>query len=159
MQGRQACGDLRRIGHYHVLRVKAVALWNGIYIGSGTLDVSNNIFSNNLNGITVQAGARSSTSTIVWAFGNNFINNPRDGIFAQLDAGAPHELIATIGGWQSGQANYFSGQGFHAIGCSAPTGCCSIVRQAATLSLRLARTSNRRAAATTSSTMDSGHSR
>jgi hypothetical protein len=94
---------------------------NGIYIGSGTLDVSNNTFSNNLNGITVQAGTLSSTSTVVRAFGNEFINNPQDGIYSQLDAGAPHELIATIGGTQSGQVNYFSGQGFHAIGCSAPS--------------------------------------
>ncbi len=92
---------------------------NGIYLGSGSLSLSSNIFSNNKNGITVNASTLSSTSVLLSAFGNSFTNNPQDGIYAQIDSGAPHELIATIGGTQSGQANYFSGQGFHAIGCAA----------------------------------------
>lgn len=94
---------------------------NGIYIGGGSLSLSNNTFSNNKNGITVNASTLSSTSVRLNAFGNTFINNPQDGIFAQIDSGAPHELIVTIGGTQIGQANHFSGQGFHAIGCLAPS--------------------------------------
>lgn len=92
---------------------------NGIYIGSGTLDVSDNSFSNNQNGMTINARADSSASTIVRAFGNSFANNTKDGVFSQRDSGAAHDLLVAIGGTQGGQANYFSGQGYHAIGCSA----------------------------------------
>ncbi len=93
---------------------------NGIYIGSGSLDASNNTFSNNKNGMTLQSNNSSTANTIVHLFGNNYTNNVQDGVYAQLDSGTTtHDMVVTIGGTQSGQPNHFSGQGFHAIGCSS----------------------------------------
>lgn len=93
---------------------------NGIYIGSGTLDAANNAFSNNSDGMTLQSNNSSTANTIVRLFGNSFTNNAKDGIYAQLDSGTTaHDMLVTIGGTQSGQPNHFSGQGFHAIGCSS----------------------------------------
>jgi hypothetical protein len=92
---------------------------DGIYLGSGILSASDNTFSNNMNGIVLDARSDSHASTVLRAFDNHFIDNQKDGVFAHLDANAAHELTAIIGGTSGGEANYFSGQGFHAIGCSA----------------------------------------
>lgn len=93
---------------------------NGIYIGSGTLDAANNTFSNNSIGMTIQSNNSSTANAVVRLFGNNFTNNAKDGVYAQLDSGTTaHDMLVTIGGTQSGQPNHFSGQGYHAIGCSA----------------------------------------
>jgi hypothetical protein len=93
---------------------------NGIYIGSGTLDAANNTFSSNSDGMTIQSNNSSTANTIVHLFGNSFTNNAQDGVYAQLDSGTTtHDMVVTIGGTQSGQPNHFSGQGFHAIGCSS----------------------------------------
>jgi parallel beta-helix repeat protein len=97
---------------------------DGIYIGSGKVEVTGNTFSSNDIGITLQqanlSGVTSSQNTDVHAYGNNFTNN-RVGFFAQIDSGAAHEMIVTVGGTQSGQVNHFSGQSTHAIGCLSPT--------------------------------------
>jgi len=95
---------------------------NGIYIGGGTLNASNNTFSNNQNGITIQSNNYATVNTIVGLFGNDFTNNTKDGVFAQLDPGTTaHDMVVTIGSTQGSLQNHFSGQGFHAIGCSATT--------------------------------------
>lgn len=94
---------------------------NGIDFGSGILDVSNNIFSHNKNGMTVETSTNSSAGLIMHAFGNSFIGNLGDGIYLRQETGAPYQLLAIVGGTIGGSMNYFSGQGLHAIGCSAPT--------------------------------------
>jgi len=93
---------------------------DGIYIGSGKLNASNNTFSSNDIGITMQQPSTSSRSTDVHLYGNDFISN-RVGVFSQIDSGAAHEMIVTVGGTESGQVNHFSGQSTHAIGCLSPT--------------------------------------
>lgn len=91
---------------------------HGVFLGSGTANISNNTLSNNTNGVYVYAGSLSSANTLASVFGNVFVDNLHDGVFAQIGASSPYTLTTTIGGTQNGLANSFSGQGFHAIGCA-----------------------------------------
>jgi parallel beta-helix repeat protein len=91
---------------------------HGIFLGSGTANISNNTLSNNTNGVYAYAGSLASANTLVSLSGNVFTDNLHDGVFAAIDANSPHSLTASVGGTQSGQANSFSGQGFHGIGCA-----------------------------------------
>jgi hypothetical protein len=91
---------------------------NGIFVGSATATITNNLFSNNRNGITVYADSTSSANTSISVSGNDFAGNIQDGIFVQRASGSTRSVTATIGGTQAGKANAFSGHGFHAIGCA-----------------------------------------
>ena len=86
-------------------------------MGSGTANISNNNISNNENGVFVYAGSISSANTLAFVFGNVFTDNLHDGFYAELGASSPKSLTATVGGTQNGQANSFSGHGFHGISC------------------------------------------
>ena len=95
---------------------------NGLFVGSGTVSVTNNAFDNNAIGITVYADDNGSSNTNLTVFGSTFTNNLRDGVFVQRAAGtAVRSLTATIGGTQPGAANAFIGSGFHGIGCANNT--------------------------------------
>lgn len=91
--------------------------YNGIFIGSGSILLTNNTLSNNKDGITVYVDNNSSADTSANIFGNQFSNNMLDGVFVDLPAGTAKTIQSTIGGTQIGQSNNFTGQGLHGIGC------------------------------------------
>ncbi len=95
---------------------------NGLFVGSGTVTATNNVFESNGDGITVFVGNDSSSDTHLTVFGSTFTNNRGDGVFVQRVAGTTvRSLTATIGGTQPGAANFFTGSGLHGIGCTDNT--------------------------------------
>lgn len=87
---------------------------NGIYHGSATAVITNNTFSQNTIGITLNSVASSAAPVNATIRGNTFTSNELDGVYA---ARSGSTLTATIGGTSAGQSNSFSGHSLHAIGC------------------------------------------
>lgn len=100
---------------------------NGLFVASGTANVTNNSFQANTIGLTLYATdgfggeERSYTSPVVTLYGNTYDANARVGIFPERYPGSTlRDVFATVGGSGAGQKNFFRNYAspkFHAIGC------------------------------------------
>jgi len=104
---------------------------NGLFVASGTANITNNWFQANTIGLTLYAtdgfsGEEPSfTSPVVTVYGNTFDSNVRVGIFPERYPGSTaRDVFASIGGAGTGQKNFFRNYAppiFHAIGCASAT--------------------------------------
>jgi len=100
---------------------------NGLFVASGTANITNNTFQANTIGLTLYATdgfageERSFTSPVVSLYGNTYDANVRVGIFPERYPGSTlRDVFATVGGTGAGQKNIFKNYAppkFHAIGC------------------------------------------
>jgi hypothetical protein len=101
---------------------------NGLFVGSGNVNLTNNTFQANAIGTTIYADTTgfageppSYTNTVVTYYGNTFDGNARVGIYAERHIGTvARDVFATVGGTGTGQKNFFRNYAppkYHAVGC------------------------------------------
>jgi len=101
---------------------------NGVFVGSGNVLLTNNVFQNNTIGLTLYADTTgfageppSYANTVATLYGNTFDGNVRVGIYSERHLGTvTRDVIAAVGGTSAGQKNFFRNYAppkFHAIGC------------------------------------------
>ena len=103
---------------------------NGLFIGSGTANLTNNLFQSNTIGLTLYAvdigvagEPPSYANTVATLYGNTFDGNVRVGIYPERYLGTTtRDVFAAVGGLAAGQKNFFRNYAppiFHAIGCQS----------------------------------------
>jgi hypothetical protein len=101
---------------------------NGLFVGSGGVLLTNNVFQNNTIGLTLYADTTgfageppSYANTVATLYGNTFDGSARVGIYSERHVGTvTRDVIAAVGGTGTGQKNIFKNYApprFHAIGC------------------------------------------
>lgn len=101
---------------------------NGLFMGSGIGNFTNNVFQSNTIGLTLYADTTgfageppSYANTVAALYGNTFDSNVRVGIYSERHTGTiTRDVFATVGGTGTGQKNFFRNYAppkFHAIGC------------------------------------------
>jgi Right handed beta helix region len=101
---------------------------NGMFVGSGNVALTNNVFQANTIGLTLYADTTgfageppSYANTVATLYGNTFDGNARVGIYPERHVGTvTRDVFATVGGSGAGQKNFFRNYAppkFHAIGC------------------------------------------
>ncbi|MEO8675482.1 MAG: right-handed parallel beta-helix repeat-containing protein [Casimicrobiaceae bacterium] len=101
---------------------------NGLFVGSGNVSITNNLFQTNAVGVTLYVDTTgfggeppSYANTVAALYGNTFDGNARVGIYPERHPGTvTRDVFATVGGTGTGQKNFFRNYKppiFHAIGC------------------------------------------
>ena len=100
---------------------------NGLFVASGTVNITNNVFQANTIGVIAlrdqrrSARSRATRTRSSRFYGNTFDSNVRVGIFSERASGQRHPRRVRDGGRHgTGQKNFFRNYAppkFHAIGC------------------------------------------